>query len=83
MVADVRLVMAWLLILKNMSKLFGFMLLIGGSIMLYYGWQAHERAFTNSAGTFSQATGSESVWLLTFGVVAIVWGLAISLRRRI
>lgn len=66
-----------------MSKLFAFLLLVGGSIMLYYGWQAHEAAFANSAGTLSQATGSESVWLLTFGAMAVVWGLAISLRRRI
>ena len=69
--------------MKSMSKLFGFMLLVGGSIMLYYGWQAHEAALADSVGTVSGAKGSESEWLLTFGAVAVVWGLAISLRRRI
>ena len=83
MFADVYRVVARLLIVKSMSKLFGFILLFGGSIMLYFGWQAHEAALASSIGTVPRATGSESVWLLTFGAVAVVWGLAISLRRRV
>ena len=51
--------------------------------MLYFGWQAHEASLATSIGTVPRATGSESVWLLTFGAVAVVWGLAISLRRRV
>ena len=81
--ADDCFVLAWLLVMKGMSKLFGIILLVGGSIMLYYGWRAHEMAFANSGGTFPGATGSESVWLLTLGAVAVVWGLAISLRHRV
>ena len=64
MFADVYRVVARLLIVKSMSKLFGFILLFGGSIMLYFGWQAHEAALASSIGTVPRATGSESVWLL-------------------
>jgi hypothetical protein len=53
------------------------MLFVAGCAMLYLGWQAH-------LGSEAEVDGSSSsVWLLTFGAIATVWGLAVSLRRRI
>jgi hypothetical protein len=60
-----------------MSKLIGLMLFIAGCAMLYLGWQAHLSSEAGGEGA------SSSVWLLTFGAIATVWGLAVSMRRRI
>ena len=81
-IAEVYLALAWLLMMQVMSKLFGFILSAGGSVMLCHNRQAREAAFANSAGTFPGGTGSESGWLLT-SAVAVAWGVAIALRRRI
>jgi hypothetical protein len=74
--------MACVLIGKTMGKLFGFILLIAGGVMLYFGWQSHLGS-VDSTGAVSAPAESESIWLLTIGAVAVVWGLSVSLRRRV
>jgi hypothetical protein len=67
-----------------MSKLLGLILLFVGGAMLYYGWQAHEAVISTTGSSLAtRAEGSESVWLLTLGAVAAIWGLAVVLRRRV
>jgi hypothetical protein len=67
---------------EHMGKLFGVILLIAGCVMLYLGWEAHLGS-VDSTGAADLSSESESVWLLTIGAAALVWGLAISLRRRV
>lgn len=66
----------------SMSKMLGLILLVAGCVMLYFGWQAHEAALAIAASDPARATGSQFLWLLTFGAVSVVGGLAVSLRRR-
>jgi hypothetical protein len=60
-----------------MSKLLGLILLVAGCVMLYLGWQSH------LASEDAAEAASQSVWLLTIGAIATVWGLAVAMRRRI
>jgi hypothetical protein len=66
-----------------MINLLGLILLVAGCVMLYLGWQAHEAALAIAASNPAQASGSQSVWLLTAGAISVVWGLAVALRRRV
>jgi hypothetical protein len=60
-----------------MNKLLGLILLGAGCVMLYLGWQGH------LASEHEVGAAAKSVWLLTIGAIATIWGLAISMRRRI
>ena len=67
-----------------MSKLLGVIFLVVGGVMLYRGWQSHDAVSPN--GTTVVVTGpagSESVWLLTLGAVAVIWGLIALFRRSV
>jgi hypothetical protein len=66
-----------------MGKLFGLILLIAGCVMLYLGWQSHLGSVDSTGAVNSPPSESESIWLLTVGAAALVWGLAVSLRRRV
>jgi hypothetical protein len=69
---------------NTMSKLLGVILLVIGCVMLFYGWQAHQAASVSATGAVvSRSGGGESMWLLTMGTIAVVWGLVVSLRRRV
>jgi hypothetical protein len=74
--------MACVVIKKTMGKLVGLILLIAGCVMLYFGWQSHLGS-VDSTGVASAPAESESIWLLTVGAVAVVWGLSVALRRRV
>ena len=65
-----------------MTKVLGVILLVVGGLMLYFGWSAHEAVGADGAGPTGDA-GTQAVWLLTLGAVAVVWGLAALLRRRV
>ncbi|MEO6006286.1 MAG: DUF3185 family protein [Opitutus sp.] len=65
-----------------MSKLLGLILLVAGSLMLYFGWNAREAVGAEGLASPLSDAGSQAVWLLTLGAVALVWGLAVSIRRR-
>lgn len=67
----------------QMSRLFGLILLVAGSVMLYMGWQAHEAVSADGVITVAARSDSQSIWLLTLGAAALVWGLAALLRRRV
>ena len=66
-----------------MTKVLGVILLVGGSLMLYFGWSAHEAVGADGAVGPGGDAGAQAVWLLTLGAVAVVWGLAALLRRRV
>lgn len=66
-----------------MSKLFGAVLLVGGSLMLYEGWQSHEAALSAQTNGVTQSSDSAVLWLLILSPVAMILGLFALLRRSI
>ena len=66
-----------------MSKLFGAVLLVGGSFMLYEGWQSHEAMLAAQTSAVTQPAGSPAIWLLTLSPIAMILGLVVLLRRSV
>lgn len=63
-----------------MLRLFGFLFLIIGAALLYYGWRSHEAEAT-SLLVVRNGASSQSIGMLALGAVAAVWGLFALLRR--
>ena len=66
-----------------MSRALGIIFLLVGALMIYFGWQAHEVVSSSASPLTGSSESSHSIWLLTLGAVAAVWGLAVLLRRKI
>lgn len=66
-----------------MSKLLGFILLVAGCVMPYFGWQAREAALAIAGGNPALAIGSQSVSLLTMGAISVAGCLAFLSASRV
>lgn len=74
--------MARVMMEGSVEKLLGFILLVVGAALLYYGWESHA-AVPPDFDASRDPRGARSVWLLSIGAVAAVWGLFALLRRRV
>ena len=74
--------MARAVINRPVAKLVGFILLIAGAVLLYFGWDAHTATAPDLMEPLNDPPPERSVWLLALGAVAVVWGLFALLPRR-
>ncbi len=58
-----------------MKKIVGIVLLIGGIILLYFGWSEYDSFASEVSETFTGSPTDNAVWYLTGGAVASIAGV--------
>ena len=65
-----------------MSRFLGLIFLIVGAVLLYYGWQAHQSVASAASNAVVGTPTNKSMWLLSLGAIAGLWGLFWLFRPR-
>ena len=63
-----------------MNKTFSLVLLVGGTILAIYGFQAANSFGSDVSRFFTGSPTDKSIWMLIGGIVAIIAGLAGTFR---
>lgn len=58
-----------------MKRILGIALLVGGLILLYFGWGEYDSFVSDVSETFTGSPTDNAVWYLTGGGIATVAGL--------
>ena len=64
------------------TKILGLVLLVGGAVLFYFGWQEKESFASSVSETVEGTPTDQSMWMLGGGAVAAVAGLAMLARGR-
>jgi uncharacterized membrane protein YdcZ (DUF606 family) len=64
----------------NMNKVIGIALLVGGIVLLIFGFQASHSFTSDVSRTFTGSPTDKSMWMIVGGAVAAIAGLVMSLR---
>jgi uncharacterized membrane protein HdeD (DUF308 family) len=65
---------------EHMYKAIGLALLVGGIVLLIFGFQASHSFSSDVSRTFTGSPTDKSMWMIVGGAVAAVAGLVMSLR---
>jgi len=63
-------------------QLMGILLLVGGGILLYFGWQEKESVASEVAQAVEGTPTDRSMWMLGGGAVLAVAGLVVLVKRK-
>ncbi len=65
----------------NMQKLVGLILLVGGGVLLYFGFMATDSVVEEVSETVTGRYTDKTMWYLVGGGVAAVAGLFLALKK--